>query len=76
MEAICSFETSVPTRTIQQHIQEDGILHSHQRENFKSYTGVIKHHEMAKLILKFCNCISIDFFQNNFSPLKLIIKAP
>jgi hypothetical protein len=37
MEAICSSETSankIPTR---RHIPEDGILHSHRRENLKSY---------------------------------------
>jgi hypothetical protein len=28
---------SVHTRSIQRHIPEDGILHSHGRENFRSY---------------------------------------
>jgi hypothetical protein len=33
MEAIRSSETSVHTRSTQYHIPEDGILHSHRREN-------------------------------------------
>jgi hypothetical protein len=37
MEAIRSSETSVHTRSIRRHIPEDGILHSHRRENLKSY---------------------------------------
>jgi hypothetical protein len=37
MEAICSSETSVLTRTAHRHIPEDGIRHSHRPENFKHY---------------------------------------
>jgi hypothetical protein len=37
MEAIRSSETSVHTRLKWRHIPEDGILHSHCRENLKSY---------------------------------------
>jgi hypothetical protein len=33
MEAICFSETSVHTRSTRRHIPEDGILHSHRREN-------------------------------------------
>jgi hypothetical protein len=36
MEAISFSETSVLSRATRRHIQEDGILHSHHRENLKS----------------------------------------
>jgi hypothetical protein len=37
MEAICSSETSGLRRATWRNISEDGILHSHRRENLKSY---------------------------------------
>jgi hypothetical protein len=37
MEEIRSSETSVPTTAKRNNIPEDGILHSHRRENLKSY---------------------------------------
>jgi hypothetical protein len=36
-EAIRSYETSVHTRSTRRHIPEDGVLHSHGRENLRSY---------------------------------------
>jgi hypothetical protein len=40
LEALSSSETSVLTRATRQNITADGILHSHSRENLKSYTSL------------------------------------
>jgi hypothetical protein len=40
-EALSSAETSVLTRTTRRNIREDTIIHSHRRENLKSYTEKI-----------------------------------
>jgi hypothetical protein len=40
IEAIRFSETSVLTRATQRHIVEDGILHSHRRENLKYYIAL------------------------------------
>jgi hypothetical protein len=40
MEALSSSETSIPTRDTRRNILEDGILHSHCRENLKSYIAL------------------------------------
>jgi hypothetical protein len=44
MKALCSSETSGLTRAIWHNIPEDGILHSHRRENLKSCVVYCAHH--------------------------------
>jgi hypothetical protein len=41
MEAISSTETSVLRTVTWRNIPEDGILHSHRRENLKYYIALI-----------------------------------
>jgi hypothetical protein len=40
MVVIRASETSVLTRATRRHIQDYGILHSHRRENLKSYIAL------------------------------------
>jgi hypothetical protein len=55
MESVRTTDTSVLTRATRRKIPEDGILHSHRRENLKSY----KVQQIQELCTKFVNSLHI-----------------
>jgi hypothetical protein len=61
MKAIRSSETSVQTRSTQSHIPEDGILHSHRRENLKSYICVYSYRVTISVHVKSLLSFKINF---------------
>jgi hypothetical protein len=63
MEAIRPSETSVHTRSTRRHIPEDGILHSHRRENFRSYILLLVFHAMKHVNSK---TVYEEYFAGHF----------
>jgi hypothetical protein len=65
VEAIRSSETSVYTMSTRHHIPEEGILHSHRRENLKSYIDIenicLKIRLCYKSYIDNCHPFSISF---------------
>jgi hypothetical protein len=67
MEALISSETSLLTRATQRNIPENGILHSHRRENLKSYRDFLGFHQQTHIVKSGCrNTFSNDLLKREF----------
>jgi hypothetical protein len=57
-EALCNSETSVLTRATRRNIPEYTIIHSHRRENLKSYTAIVVPSSPILILMKEALCNS------------------
>jgi hypothetical protein len=75
-EALSSSETSVLTRATRRNIAEDTILHSHRRENLKSYVLLTNSEHIEPYEHLLSECIPTWFFNTRvFACAELILHS-